>query len=206
MDQLFPVMLFAVSASVTPGPNNIMVMTSGVNFGVRKSLPLITGICVGFALMLLVIGFGFAQLFTLFPHLHLVIKITGVVYLLYLAYLIARSANNVNTQSQSTPLGFMKGALFQWVNGKAWVVATGAIAAFTSIGENQVSQQLVIAGTFLVVSFPCVGVWLAFGSLLKNYLNSPRSRALFNWLMAGLLVISVMPVVTEIAATLAAKF
>lgn len=205
MEQLFAVMLFAVSASVTPGPNNIMVMASGVNFGVRKSLPLLTGICVGFTLMLLVIGFGFAQLFVLFPNLHLLIKITGVIYLLYLAYLIARSSNDVSIRPNPDPMGFIKGALFQWVNGKAWVVATGAIAAFTSTGDNIVHQQLVIAGTFLVVSFPCVGVWLGFGSLLKNYLNSPRSRAVFNWLMAGLLTLSVVPVVIEVGATLSSK-
>lgn len=203
MDYLFAVALFAVSSSVTPGPNNIMVMTSGLNFGVKKSLPLLMGICVGFTVMLLLVGLGFSQLFDIFPNLHFIIKCVGVLYLLYLAYLIARSAGEVQSDEQSKPFSFMKGALFQWVNGKAWVVATGALAAFTTVGVNFVSQNVMIALTFFVVSFPCVGVWLVSGTLLKNVLNSPRSRAIFNVVMSGLLVLSVVPVVVEIVDTLA---
>lgn len=202
MDYLFAVVLFAVSSSITPGPNNIMVMTSGVNFGVRKSLPLLSGICVGFTVMLLLVGLGFSQLFELFPSLHFMIKCAGVLYLLYLAYLIARSATNVNSHAQSKPLTFMKGALFQWINAKAWVVATGAIAAFTTVGASFHTQNLMIAVTFFVVSFPCVGVWLAFGSMLKNLLNSPNSRKRFNFVMSGLLVLSIAPVVWEIGQEL----
>ncbi|MGF1754483.1 LysE family translocator [Vibrio makurazakiensis] len=203
MDYLFAVVLFAVSSSVTPGPNNIMVMTSGVNFGVKKSLPLLTGICVGFTLMLLLVGLGFSQLFELFPSLHFIIKCIGVLYLLYLAYLIARSSGDVHSDQQSEPFSFMKGALFQWVNAKAWVVATGAIAAFTTVGANFFSQNVMIALIFFVVSFPCVGLWLAFGSMLKNVLNSASSRKWFNLVMSGLLVLSVIPVVSEIVEKLA---
>ncbi|EHK9018818.1 LysE family translocator [Vibrio vulnificus] len=203
MEHLYAVVLFAVSSSVTPGPNNIMVMTSGLNFGVKKSLPLLTGICVGFTVMLLLVGLGFAQLFVTFPSLHLIIKCVGVLYLLYLAYLIARSAGKVESSEQSQPFTFMKGALFQWVNAKAWVVATGAIAAFTTVGASFFSQNLMIAATFFLVSFPCVGVWLMFGSMLKNALNSPRSRSAFNYVMSGLLVLSVVPVASEIIEQLA---
>ncbi|ENM5780359.1 LysE family translocator [Vibrio mimicus] len=203
MEHLYAVVLFAVSSSVTPGPNNIMVMTSGLNFGVKKSLPLLTGICVGFTVMLLLVGLGFAQLFVTFPSLHLIIKCVGVLYLLYLAYLIVRSSGEVESSEQSQPFTFMKGALFQWVNAKAWVVATGAIAAFTTVGASFFSQNLMIAATFFLVSFPCVGVWLMFGSMLKNALNSPRSRAAFNYAMSGLLVLSVVPVANEIIEQLA---
>jgi threonine/homoserine/homoserine lactone efflux protein len=202
MDYFYAVVLFAVSSSVTPGPNNIMVMTSGLNFGVKRSLPLLTGICVGFALMLLLVGFGFAQLFELFPSLHFIIKCVGVVYLLYLAFLIARSTGVAESSEQSRPLTFLKGALFQWVNAKAWVVATGAIAAFTTVGASFTGQNVMIATTFLVVSFPCVGVWLLFGSLLKRVLNTAKGMAIFNYFMAGLLVFSVIPVVDEIMSQL----
>ncbi|MEZ6930299.1 LysE family translocator [Aeromonas sp. S16(2024)] len=119
MDYLYAVVLFAISASVTPGPNNIMVMSAGANFGIRRSLPLLMGICVGFTLMLLLVGLGFGQLFTLFPSLHFVIKCVGTLYLLYLAWLIARSADEVTGDASARPLGFLKGALFQWVNAKA---------------------------------------------------------------------------------------
>ncbi|NMH64499.1 LysE family translocator [Shewanella salipaludis] len=202
MEYLLAVMLFAVSSSVTPGPNNIMVMTSGVNFGIKKSLPLLTGICVGFTLMLLLVGLGFAQLFQVFPQLHFVIKCIGTVYLLYLAYLIARSAGTLSSASQAKPFTFMKGALFQWVNAKAWVVATGAIAAFTTVGTGFYSQNLTIALTFFIVSFPCVGVWLLFGSMLKNLLQNERKRRVFNYTMSGLLVLSVAPVIKEILGQL----
>ncbi|QPB85895.1 LysE family translocator [Pseudoalteromonas rubra] len=202
MEYLYAIILFAISSSVTPGPNNIMVMTSGVNFGVKKSLPLLSGICIGFAFMLLLVGLGFSRLFEWFPALHMIIKCAGVLYLLYLAWLIARSAENQETDSQGEPLSFLKGALFQWINGKAWVVATGAIAAFTSVGGGVDTQTMLIATTFLLVSFPCVGVWLLFGSLLKTWLNSTASRQRFNLAMAGLLVISVLPVLKEIVVQL----
>ncbi len=198
MDYLYAVVLFAISASVTPGPNNIMVMSAGANFGVRKSLPLLMGICVGFTLMLLLVGLGFGQLFTLFPDLHLLIKCVGTLYLLYLAWLIARSADEVGGSVQTRPLGFFKGALFQWVNAKAWVVATGAIAAFTSAGVEFHQQNLTIALTFFIVSFPSVGLWLLCGSLLKRWLASPLARCRFNHAMGALLALSVVPVIQEI--------
>ncbi|MCL9774781.1 LysE family translocator [Vibrio methylphosphonaticus] len=198
MDYLLTVVLFAVSASVTPGPNNILVMTSGVNFGVKKSLPLLFGICVGFTMMLLLVGVGFSQLFERFPNLHFVIKCIGVFYLLYLAYLIASSSSSIHSEHQNQPLSFMKGAIFQWFNAKAWVVATGAIAAFTTTGSSFLAQNIMIAITFFVVSFPCVGLWLVFGSLLKNILNSPKHRKWFNLVMSGLLILSVYPIFLEI--------
>ncbi|MGL6258679.1 LysE family translocator [Vibrio sp. WXL210] len=198
MEYLTAVILFAISSSVTPGPNNIMVMTSGVNFGVKRTMPLLTGICIGFTIMLLVLGAGFSAVFELYPELHFVIKCFGVLYLLYLAYLIATSSGAIQSDRQSKPLTFMNGALFQWVNGKAWVVAMGAIAAFTTAGGDLLMQNMMIAATFLVVSFPCVAIWLGFGSLLKNVLNSPRRRQLFNLCMASLLVLSIVPVISEI--------
>jgi len=201
MDYFIASVLFAISSSVTPGPNNIMVMTSGVNFGVRKSLPLLTGICVGFSAMLLLVGMGFGQLFEWLPELHIVIKCLGTAYLLYLAWLIARSANVETTSDHQRPFTFLKGALFQWVNAKAWVVATGAIAAFTSVGANFYAQNMTLAMTFLVVSFPCVGVWLLFGSMLKKVLRSPIYRRGFNYTMSALLVLSVVPVVQELVVT-----
>ncbi|MCG9580342.1 LysE family translocator [Vibrio tubiashii] len=202
MEYLLSVALFAISSSVTPGPNNIMVMTSGVNFGVKKTLPLLLGICVGFTIMLLLVGLGFGQLFYVFPQLDLVIKTLGTAYLLYLAWQIAQSGNVSAAGGQSKPLGFMRGALFQWVNGKAWVVAIGAISAFTTVGDTYMSQNLTIAMTFFVASFPCVGVWLMFGSVLRQYLQKPSYLRLFNLTMSILLAISVLPVVIDIAAEL----
>ncbi|KLN66860.1 LysE family translocator [Vibrio sp. VPAP30] len=205
MEYLLSVALFAISSSVTPGPNNIMVMTSGVNFGVRKTMPLLLGICVGFTVMLLLVGLGFGQLFSLFPQLDLVIKTLGTTYLLYLAWQIARSGNVSSGSEQAKPLGFVKGALFQWVNAKAWVVAIGAISAFTTVGDAYVSQNLTIASTFFVASFPCVGIWLMFGSVLRHYLQSPSYLRVFNLAMSTLLAISVLPVAIDIVAQLSTQ-
>lgn len=198
MEYFIAVVLFAISSSVTPGPNNIMVMTSGVNFGVRKSVPLLVGICIGFAIMLALVGVGFGQLFNAFPMLHLIIKTAGIGYLLYLSWLIARSAGVMESNDNAKPLSFLKGVLFQWINGKAWVVATGAIAAFTSAGVDYYYQTATVALTFFVVSFPCVGVWLLFGSGLKQVLAEPKHRKCFNYVMAALLALSVLPVAAEL--------
>jgi len=198
LDYLISVALFAISSSVTPGPNNIMVMTSGLNFGIRRSMPLLIGICVGFTAMLLLVGLGFGQLFTLFPQLSLIIKIIGTAYLLYLAWLIARSSNVGVTDQQVKPIGFIKGALFQWVNAKAWVVSIGAISAFTTMGESFFSQNMTIATTFFIISFPCVGIWLMFGSMLRQFLDNAAYLRWFNITMSLLLVGSVLPVVKDI--------
>ncbi|SKA58474.1 LysE family translocator [Enterovibrio nigricans] len=202
MDYIIAVTLFAISASATPGPNNLLLMSSGVSFGVRRSLPLMCGICFGFALMLFLVGIGFGQIFQQFPELHFIIKCVGTVYLLYLAYLISRSEELDSTGCDAKPLSFLKGALFQWVNAKVWVVATGAIAAFTTLGDSYYAQNLTIALTFFIISFPSVGIWLLFGSALNKVLTSSKRRALFNYTMSGLLVLSVLPVLFELFSTL----
>jgi threonine/homoserine/homoserine lactone efflux protein len=203
MDYLIAVVLFAISSSVTPGPNNITVMASGVNFGIRRSLPVFMGICVGFSVMLLLVGIGFGQIFEQMPSLHIFIKFFGTLYLIYLAYLIA-TANEISTsKAQAKPLTFLNGALFQWLNAKAWVVATGAIAAFTTVGIDFYTQNIIIALVFLVISFPCVGIWLFFGSTLKSKLKSKNSMKVFNYSMSGLLVLSVIPVIIELGGQLA---
>jgi threonine/homoserine/homoserine lactone efflux protein len=198
LEYLLSVALFAITSSVTPGPNNIMVMTSGLNFGVRRSLPLLTGICVGFTVMLLLVGLGFGQLFMLFPQLDLTIKMVGAAYLLYLAWQIASATDVGSGNQQAKPFGFIKGALFQWVNAKAWVVAIGAISAFTTVGDSFLSQNVTIASTFFIASFPCVGIWLIFGTWLREPLEDPVYLRWFNIMMAMLLVGSVLPVVRDI--------
>jgi threonine/homoserine/homoserine lactone efflux protein len=198
MDYITAIVFFAISSSVTPGPNNITVMASGANFGIRKSIPVFLGICIGFAVMLLLVGIGFGQVFEKISVLHVLVKFLGTLYLLYLAFLIATTTEISTSSTQVKPLTFINGALFQWLNGKAWVVATGAIAAFTTVGADFYTQNFMIALTFLIVSFPCVGIWLFFGSTLKRILKSNQQRRMFNYSMAALLVISVIPVIAEL--------
>lgn len=194
---LWPLMAFVFSSSVTPGPNNVMIMTSGMNYGTRQSIPHFLGICLGFPLMVLFVGLGLGAVFDLFPVLHDILKVLGVAYLLYLAWLIAKSAPADLNDSKSRPLTFIQSALFQWVNPKGWIMATGAVAAYTTVSGDVFLQVLVIALAFLIVLFPCVGVWLFFGVRLKKVLQQPSYQRAFNIAMALLLVLSIIPVIGE---------
>lgn len=202
MEYLSAIFLFAISATITPGPNNVMIMTSGLNHGVRKSMPHLLGICFGFPVMVIVVGSGLGVVFQWLPILHTLIKVAGIVYLLYLAWLIANSAPTDLNGEKARPFTFMQAALFQWVNPKAWVMATGAIAAFTTVDGNIYWQSLVIAGVFFLIAFPCVGAWLYFGVVLKRLLSSPSYQRAFNIAMALLLVASILPSAWDLLAQL----
>jgi threonine/homoserine/homoserine lactone efflux protein len=195
MELYLTILLFAISSSVTPGPNNIMIMTSGLNFGIKKSLPHLFGICLGFPVMVIIVGLGFSVVFDALPFLHQVIKVVGVVYLLYLSWQIGNSATTSLDGTAAKPFGFWQAFLFQWVNAKAWVMATGAISAYTSLSSSIYSQVLIIALAFFIVAFPCVGIWLVGGNGLKRYLQHEKHQKVFNVTMALLLVASILPVV-----------
>ena len=173
-------------------------MTSGLNFGIKKSLPHLFGICLGFPLMVVLVGLGFSVVFEQYPLFHQVIKILGILYLLYLSWRIATSPINELDQGKAKPLSFIQAAAFQWVNPKAWVMASGAVAAFTSATSDMTWQVLYIALSFLLVAFPSVGMWLVFGQSLKRLLRNPLHQRLFNISMAILLVLSMVPVIREV--------
>ena len=198
MELLLAVLFFAFSTTITPGPNNVMIMSSGVNYGVKASVPHWLGICLGFPFMVLLVGFGFGVVFDRYPHLHPLIKILGPLYLLWLAWRIASAEPKAIEQGKSKPFSFFQAVLFQWVNGKAWVMATGAIAAFTSVTGVYWQQVSIITLTFLLVAFPCVGVWLLFGASLRTILTKPLFQRIFNIAMAIILLLSVVPVIAEI--------
>jgi len=197
MDYLLALLTFAFTTTATPGPNNVMIMTSGLNFGIRRSLPHFLGICIGFPFMVLLVGAGLGGLFDTFPFLHQFIQVAGILYLLYLAWLIANAESSSVTKPASKPLTFMQASLFQWVNPKAWMMATGAVAAFSHTESSIWLQVFVIALSFFVVAFPAVGIWLFFGVKLRVLLSTPQNRKRFNWLMALLLVLSILPVVID---------
>lgn len=198
MDLFFAVLFFAFSTTITPGPNNVMIMSSGVNYGIKASLPHWLGICFGFPLMVLLVGLGFGVVFERYPHLHQLIKVVGVVYLIWLAWRIASAEPKAIEQGKSKPFSFTQAALFQWVNGKAWVMASGAVAAFTSVGGVYWLEVSIITAAFLLVAFPCVGIWLVFGAALRTILTKALFQRIFNITMAVILVLSVVPVLLEI--------
>ena len=193
MELFWTLVFFAFATSITPGPNNIMIMSSGVNYGVQKSLPHMAGIQLGFLLMLLAVGAGAGLILQQQPMLHTLIKLLGSVYLLYLAWRIATARPQQIETDSSKPLSFVQALAFQWVNAKAWVMITGAIAAFTSLQGVYWQQLALIALVFLLVGLPCTGSWLLFGAALKRLLKAPEHRQLFNRVMGALLALSVLP-------------
>ncbi|WP_248919533.1 LysE family translocator [Pseudomonas entomophila] len=193
LDLLSAFVLFAFVSSITPGPNNTMLLASGVNFGVRRTIPHALGISVGFMVLVLAVGLGLGEVFKAWPPLYSILRYAGAAYLLYLAWKIATSGPmSGDTASGRKPLGFWGAAAFQWVNPKAWVMAVGAITTYTP-AQGYVFNVIVIAAVFALVNLPSVGIWVMFGSALRNLLRNPRAVVLFNVLMAVLLVISLYP-------------
>ncbi|GIU06048.1 LysE family translocator [Shewanella glacialipiscicola] len=195
MELILAIALFAFSSGITPGPNNIMLMTSGVNFGVKRSIPHLMGISLGFPTMILAIGLGLSALFQTYPVIHQIIKVVGIAYLLYLSWLIANSSSKMEGKTIAKPFSFIQAAAFQWVNPKGWIMAVGAIATFTSVQQDLTAQVITIATVFLCIAFPCALVWLGFGVVLKRLLKNPRQQKIFNISMAVLLVASIIPMI-----------
>lgn len=185
-------LLFAFTTSITPGPNNMMLLASGVNFGFRRTIPHMLGIGCGFFLLLLGIGYGLGALLAAFPPLYVALRIVGGVYLLWIAWKIATSRSLGEGSAGAEPMSFLAAAAFQWVNPKAWVMAVSAMAAYTSPDRYRLTV-LLVAAAFAIVNFPSVSVWTGFGSVLRAWLSHSLRLRWFNGLMALLLVLSLWP-------------
>jgi threonine/homoserine/homoserine lactone efflux protein len=201
--QSFPLALiltsipFMTSMGITPGPNNILVASSGVNFGFRATIPHIVGITIGYPLMLLLVGLGLARIFIAVPMTHLVLKYISIAYLLYLAWRIAMSSSLGEVRSTKRPMTLLQAAAFQWVNAKGWVVALGAVTTYTVVNETLPLQIMALSGISLIITVISASSWTLFGSLLRRFLHTEKRRRWFNYSMAGLLVISILPVLWE---------
>ena len=175
-----------------------MIMTSGLNFGVRKSLQHLLGIYMGFPVMIIVVGLGIAEIFEIYPAMHTALKIIGASYLTFLAWKIATAPISEYGESSGKPFTFLQAALFQWVNPKAWVLAVGATATYTVFSEPYTFQIFVIALIFMLFGSPCTLLWLWFGASLKTILRYPRYVKAFNFTMAALLITSLAPVFEDL--------
>lgn len=198
MEFLLSIIFFAIPMGITPGPNNIMLMTSGLNHGVRLSMPHFWGINIGFLLMFIIVGPSLGVIFNQYPILHELIKVVGLFYLFYLAWRIANTVPASVKSNESRPFTFFQAVLFQWVNPKAWVMNTGAIAAFTTTDGNIFLEVGTIALVFFFVGLMTSTTWLLFGTWLKRYLKSPEHQSAFNFSMAMLLVLSISPVAYDL--------
>jgi threonine/homoserine/homoserine lactone efflux protein len=188
--------LFALIASITPGPNNIMLASSGLNFGLRRTVPHIMGVCIGFVLMVILVGLGLGSVFRRWPELHTVLKYVGALYLLYLAVRIARAGTIETGKATNRPFTFTQAAAFQWVNPKAWIMAIGVVATYTP--STAFFTNLIIVSLICgLVNLPSVALWAAFGTALRRFLHKPASVRLFNLSMAAMLVASLYPVGRE---------
>ena len=192
MDILSALIGFAFVTSVTPGPNNMMLLASGANFGLRRSVPHMLGISLGHSLMVFLVGVGLGVVVTSVPGLMLGLKALALVYMLWLAWKIAHAAAPEGATAGARPLTFGQAAAFQWVNPKAWAMALGAVSAYS--GDGGLASILRVVVVFSFVNLPCIAAWTLAGEALRHVLTNPNRLALFNWTMAALLVLSLYPV------------
>ena len=187
--------IFSLVSSVTPGPNNVMLFASGVNFGFSRTIPHMFGISIGFGVMLACVGAGIGIVVTQAPWALLAIKIVGGLYMLYLAWKIANAGPVKVAEGQAKPMSFLAAAAFQWVNPKAWMMATFAMATYTAHGSYALNVAIVSL-VFAAINLPAVGVWAGFGMALRQWLRDPVRLKIFNITMALLLVASLWPMLT----------
>jgi len=182
--------IFAFVSSITPGPNNLMLMNSGANFGFKQTIPHLLGVGIGFTLMIVLVGMGVMQIFSSFPFSYEILKALSIIYLVYLALKIARSGSTTEQKSTSAkPLTFIQAALFQWVNPKAWTMALTAVSIYAP--SQSFVAILLVALIFGVINLPCISSWIVLGQKMQLVLTAPKHLKIFNITMALLLIISV---------------
>lgn len=183
---------FAFVSSITPGPNNLMLMASGVNFGARRTLPHMLGVGIGFTAMVGLVGLGLMSIFDAIPHSRDALKLISVVYMLYLAYKIATASSLGEKATESRPLTFWQAVLFQWVNPKGWTMALTAMTVYAASGS--LAAVGLVTLVFGIINMPSIAVWVVAGDRLKHFLTDTRRLRIFNIVMALLLVASLYPV------------
>mgnify|MGYP003682304929 FL=1 len=187
--------IFCLVSSITPGPNNLMLLASGANFGIRRTLPHMLGVVLGFTFMVVVIGLGAAQVFQRSPVAHTVLTIVSVFYLLYLAYKIGTANSKVLGQkATSSPITFLQAVFFQWVNPKAWTMALAAITVYTPQPVTNYNI-IMVSLIFGAINLPSINFWVILGAQMRHLLTTDTKLRIFNWTMASLLVLSLYPIV-----------
>lgn len=195
--------IFALISSITPGPNNLMLMTSGINFGLRRTVPHMLGVAGGFTIMIILIGLGIMQLIEAVPGSMTFITILSGLYLLYMAWKIATTdtslARNYAATAKSKPFTFLQAALFQWVNPKAWTMALTAISAYAPKSQGWIGV-LAVAAVFGAINLPATGTWAVMGAKMRRFFCDPVRLKTFNIIAAILLVASLYPMVAGLLA------
>ncbi len=191
-DSFIALLGFAFVTSITPGPNNLMLMASGANFGFVRTVPHMLGIGIGFVAMCFLVGLGLAGVVFALPVAEWGLKAASVVYMLWLAWKIAGSAAPQEGAAKGRPMSFLQAAAFQWVNPKAWAMALSATALYAP--DRSLWALALVALVFGAVNLPSVSVWTVIGQGLRHFLTNPARLRAFNWTMAALLIASLWPV------------
>ncbi len=191
-EMLLALILFAFACSITPGPNNLMLMASGANYGIRRTLPHVAGVGLGFVFLTMMIGAGLDRIFAALPAAQTALKIAAGLYMLWLAARIARAAPPGTPDAAGQPMTFLQAAAFQWINPKAWAMALTALSVYAP-GDGLLAVA-VVALVFGAVNLPSVAVWVVMGREMRRLLTSPRALRRFNVAMALLLVASLWPI------------
>ncbi|QDL96905.1 LysE family translocator [Rhodopseudomonas palustris] len=188
---------FAFATLFTPGPNNIMLLSSGLTFGFRRTLPHVAGVTIGFAVMVAAMGFGFGAVFAAYPLLQIILKYAGAAYLIWLAGVIALARPaDPDATVERRPMSFWGAAAFQWVNVKGWVIAIGTVTAYSAVAPYPWNVA-VQATTLLAIGTASSAAWALFGTTLQSLVKSPQAVRVFNLVMAALLVASLYPVLRQ---------
>lgn len=188
-------LLFALASSITPGPNNILLMASGLAHGFRATVPHILGVSAGFALLMLGVGLGLKGIFLRFPQLHEAMKYLGAIYFVYFSWKLASApVKPVALGNQASGVWrFRDGLAFQCVNPKGWVMALGVFSSYVPASGSSL-LACGVAISFVLIAMPCFALWTLFGSRLRAFLDLGSRRRIFNVGMASLLLSSLMPI------------
>jgi threonine/homoserine/homoserine lactone efflux protein len=181
---------FALTASISPGPVNIVALSSGVRFGFRASMYHVTGATLGFALLLLLIGLGLHELLTLWPSFTTVVQWAGVAFLLYMAYRLATDDGQLGTDKEARPPTVFHGAAMQWLNPKAWLASVAGMGAYAASGETELVWQFTLL--YFLICYVSIGCWAYAGAFLSRYLQDEKRMRRFNQVMAVLLAASAL--------------
>lgn len=183
---------FCLVSSATPGPNNLMLMASGANFGVKRTVPHWLGIGIGFTFMIVLVGLGLSSLFEDYPVIYDVLKIASIVFLVYLAWKIATASPLQEMRTEGTPITFFQAAAFQWVNPKAWAMALTAVTVY-SPSQNAVAI-ITTALIFGSINLPSCSIWIFVGQQIRRWLTNSTRMRVFNITMSILLLTSLYPI------------
>lgn len=200
-DFWIPLTVFAAIAAFTPGPNNLMLAASGMNYGFRRTVPHMLGVSLGFPVMLLCITFGLGAILAAFPVLRDAMRVLSAAFILYFAWKIATTETDLSVDGAGRPLTLWQAALFQWVNPKGWAVAVAVASLYAPGGIQDWPRAVYMALLFFVITVACTSCWTSLGTLIRKVLRNPEVRRWVNRGMAAALVLTMLPILLKGAAS-----